>query len=342
MTNRTAQLNAFIHASEFSDWERHSMTGDASSRRYERLKNPKTAKTVILMDAPPDKGEDIRPFVKVAQFLTQCGLCAPKIYNSDAENGFLLLEDLGPDLFAAVMQNDAETQIPLYTAAVDVLIELSKFEPPSDLSSYSVPVMTDLAMLAFDWYSGGADHNVSTSQIETLSSGLEQVFSAHANDTSVLIQRDYQSENLIWRPDETGFARVGLLDFQDAVKGHPAYDLVSILEDARRDVPKTIQDQMINYYIKKSGFDDETFRASYAVLGAQRNLRILAVFARLSLKYSKPNYIKLIPRVWGYLMQDLAHPALKDVKDDILKALPYPSPEVLNRLIEKCGTRSFQ
>jgi aminoglycoside/choline kinase family phosphotransferase len=160
----------------------------------------------------------------------------------------------------------------------------------------------------------------------------------YASETSVLIQRDYHAENLIWLPERTGAARVGLLDFQDAMAGHPAYDLVSILQDARRDVPPEVEAAMIARYVAATGQDGETFRAAYAVLGVQRNLRILGVFGRLCIMGGKSHYIDLIPRVWGLLLRDLEHPALSPVAGLIRDALPAPGDDILKGLKDRCAT----
>ena len=147
-----------------------------------------------------------------------------------------------------------------------------------------------------------------------------------------MILRDYHAENLIWLPGRKGIARVGLLDFQDAMTGHRAYDLVSLLQDVRRDVPAGIETRMLARYIDGSGTNDHAFRTAYAVLGAQRNLRILGVFARLATDYGKPRYVDLIPRVWAHLVRDLDHPALAPVAQMLVDTLPAPSPETLQRL----------
>lgn len=338
MTDRAKLMSEFLDSTEWGTWDHLPMTGDASSRAYIRLLNTKTKDTVILMDAPPEKGEDVKPFVHIASFLTKISLSAPQIFAKDVENGFLILEDLGDDLFARHVERAPQDEKEIYTAAVDVLVELQRTHPPKDIPKYTIPVMTDLAALAYDWYAFGADQDGIEANKQNFSDAFSKILNEHANDTSVLAQRDYQSENLLWRPDQSGHARVGLLDFQDAVQGPPAYDLVSLLEDARRDVPLHIQSEMLDYFIQKTGRSENAFKTSYAVLGAQRNMRILGVFARLSLYYGKPRYVDLIPRVWGYLQQDLAAPELSEIRSIINTSLPEPTDDILNRLKKKCGT----
>ena len=154
----------------------------------------------------------------------------------------------------------------------------------------------------------------------------------------VLALRDFHAENLIWLPERDGAARVGLLDFQDAFAGHPAYDLVSLLEDARRDVAPEVREAMVTHYIAGSGTDAAAFRTAFATSGAQRNLRILGVFARLSMHFGKPQYVALIPRVWAHLQADLADPALADLRDFLDGVLPAPDPDRLERIRSLCGT----
>jgi aminoglycoside/choline kinase family phosphotransferase len=197
--------------------------------------------------------------------------------------------------------------------------------------------MLDMAALAWRWYLGGALAEDAASE-QAFRAAFAQVLQTHASATPVLIQRDYHAENLLWLPDRHGPARVGLLDFQDAMKGHPAYDLVSVLQDARRDVPPAIEEAMITRYIAATAENDTDFRATYAVLGVQRNLRILGVFGRLCLMNGKPHYVDLIPRVWALMLRDLAHPALSPVAKLITQALPEPTPDILKRLKDKCAT----
>ena len=230
----------------------------------------------------------------------------------------------------------------LYSCATDVLIALHETPPTIRLAPYSVPVMTDLAALAYEWYQGASQTPEATADRGAFTREMAAALSEHAPDQDVLIQRDYHSENLLWLPDRAGPARVGLLDFQDAMLGHRAYDLVSLLQDARRDVPPAIETEMLARYITATGQNRAAFEAAYHVLGAQRNLRILGVFARLCLRDGKAHYVDLIPRVWGLLQRDLAHPALAGLAAIISDTLPLPVPALLNDLKEKCATLPAQ
>lgn len=332
MPERSELAAAFLADAGWAAATRAPLAGDASNRRYERLTDPATGKTAVLMDAPPDRGEDVRPFVRVARFLGSVGLSAPKVLAQDADAGFLLLEDLGDDLFARVIPRSPELENSLYSAATDVLIALHA-APPPPLAAYDPPLMCDLALLAFDKYRDGIRGTPDMAARGAFASTFRAMLTEiAATATPVAIQRDYHAENLLWMPGRTGIARVGLLDFQDAMLGHPAYDLVSLLQDARRDVSPALETEMVERYLRRTGADRRAFETAYAVLGAQRNLRILGVFARLGMEYGKPHYVDLIPRVWGLLQRDLDHPALAPVAGMLRAALPEPTPDNLQRL----------
>ncbi|SEK82558.1 hypothetical protein SAMN05443999_102345 [Roseovarius azorensis] len=335
MPDRAAALQDFISGTDWVGADLAPLAGDASNRRYLRLSRAVTGETAVLMDAPPDKGEDVRPFLRIARHLTGLGLSAPRILAEDANNGFLILEDLGDALFARVIAAAPAMEQPLYAAATDLLAKLHRHAPPPDLKPYSPPIMADVAALAFDWYLTGATGAQSPERAR-FHTCIRDTLVTHAGTADVLIQRDYHAENLLWLPDRAGVARVGLLDFQDAMTGHRAYDLVSVLQDARRDVPPAIETAMIDHYIAASGIEARGFVTAYHCLGAQRNLRILGVFARLCLRDGKPGYVDLIPRVWAHLERDLAHPALLPVAEILRGILPEPGPGVLQRLKDQC------
>lgn len=330
MTDRSKLCESFLSATPYAGWQRGPLAGDASNRRYERL-TAVGGETVVLMDAPPKKGEDVRPFIRVARYLRDQGLSAPEILAEDIEHGFLLLEDLGDDLYARVILREPALEKELYEAATDALVALHQ-APMPDLEPYGPRMMAEMSGLALSKYRAG----ILGSQDADLQARFEDLFEDILRETvkgdPVLVQRDYHAENLLWLPDREGIARVGLLDFQDARAGHPAYDLVSLLQDARRDVPAGIEMQMIDRYITSSGAGETGFRTAYTVLGVQRNLRILGVFARLSMDYGKPHYVDLIPRVWDHFIRGLEHPALARVAALLHESLPAPTPENLDKL----------
>ena len=338
MSERARLCREFLATTDWADAERRPLAGDASNRRYERLHDKHTGRTAVFMDAPPEKGEDVHPFVQIANHLNTAGLSAPHLFAQDLEHGFLILEDLGDDLFARVVIKQPALEQTLYQTATDVLLSLHRHALPNTIAPYAPPLMADLAALPYDWYLpalGGENPRAKADFISEFTPLIE----THAADTGVLIQRDYHAENLLWLPERDNAARVGLLDFQDAMAGHPAYDLVSLLQDARRDVPDSIVQEMIARYVDHSTLSRPEFEAAYHVLGAQRNLRILGVFARLSIRDGKSHYVDLIPRVWGHVMTNLAHPALAPVAKVIVKTLPAPTPEILQKLKSQCAKR---
>ncbi|WP_407493848.1 aminoglycoside phosphotransferase family protein [Pseudooceanicola sp. MF1-13] len=327
-TDRAALKSAFIASTDWAGASATMVAGDASNRKYDRL--TLNGKTAILMDAPVDKGEDVRPFIAVAEYLLDAGLSAPRILARDLDHGFLILEDLGNDLYARIAIAQPEIEEDIYRVAVDCLIALHRAEPMRGLGRYDPDTTTPLAALAYDWYLGesigpndGAKADFSTAMHDAL---------VQHSKCTVTILRDYHAENLLWLPERDGPARVGMLDFQDAMIGDPTYDLVSLLMDARRDVTRALADRMIGYYCDQMGLDREGFETRYHVVGAQRNLRILGVFGRLSRRDGKKHYIDLVPRVWDHLMVNLAHPALADLAALIHRDLPAPDPAVLDRL----------
>ncbi|WP_170760952.1 aminoglycoside phosphotransferase family protein [Ruegeria lacuscaerulensis] len=334
MTNRAVLAEALIAQTPWANAIRAPLAGDASYRRYERLTDPATGRTAVLMDSPPGQAEPVEAFVRMAEYLRSIGLSAPEIYAEDTQYGFLLLEDLGDDLFARVLEQHPQMERELYEAATDVLIELHD-APTLSLQSYDPTLMTELAALSFTTYAQAVLGTHDADARVRFEHRFSDILHQETSGKKVVIQRDYHAENMIWLPDRTGVQRVGLLDFQTAMLGHPAYDLVSMLQDVRRNVGLGTEMRMLNRYIAATGENDHDFRTAYAVLGAQRNLRILGVFARLATERGKPQYVDLIPAAWAHLMRDLEHPALVNVADLLRSALPNPTPENLNRLRQK-------
>lgn len=338
MAERDAKLESFLSQAGWSDALRAVLAGDASNRRYLRLVRPEGGDRAVLMDAPPEKGENVRPFVYICDHLRSLGLSAPDIMARDESAGFLLLEDLGDDLYARVIPRDPALENRLYCAAIDVLVHLHHHPVPAGLDRYGPDTAAPLAALAFDWYLPAATGQEDSTAKSVFIPKMTEALTAHAADCDVLIQRDYHAENLLWLPGRDGVAQVGLLDFQDAMLGHRAYDLVSLLQDARRDVSPQIETDMVTRYIRATGQDRDRFERAYATLGVQRNLRIIGVFARLCLRDAKPGYLQFLPRVWSHLQHDLAHTTLMDLRDIVNATLPAPTPEILESLKAKCAT----
>ncbi len=330
---RALASDAFVENAGWAAAHRAPLAGDASSRRYERL--TLNGQTAILMDAPPGQSDSVADFVRIDQHLLTLGLSAPYILTQDIPQGFLLLEDFGDGLYPSVIAAAPGLEPTLYQAATDALLHLQSQPPATDLPNLSAQDWAEAAALALDWYRKGVlgDADGREDFVFVLAETLRQ----YADDARVMVLRDYHAENLLWLPDRQGLSRVGLLDFQLGQLGQPGYDLVSLLQDARRDVPEAIEAAMIHRFAMARSDDIQAFQASYAALGAQRALRILGIFARLCLNGGKPRYTALMPRVWGQLQCNLAHPALSDLAALCARLLPAPTPETLQTLEAKCG-----
>jgi aminoglycoside/choline kinase family phosphotransferase len=303
LNERDSVIRAFADASGWSDAEIAAIPGDASFRRYFRLIG--ADRQAILMDAPPPE-EDPRPFIDVARYLTAQGLRAPEILAADAEAGLVLLEDFGDvRMRETVDAADADTERAIYTQAIATLAELHK-RPSASVPLYDRAVYQREAGLLTEWYCPARELDVDAAGYARAWDQVLDAMDAFAPQVTVL--RDYHAENIMLLPDGTQ----GLLDFQDALVGDPAYDLVSLLQDARRDVSPALEAEMIAAYraLANPAYDFDT---AYHVLGAQRNAKIVGIFVRLWKRDGKPRYPQMIPRVWDALERDLKHPALAPV-----------------------------
>jgi aminoglycoside/choline kinase family phosphotransferase len=286
------------------------LAGDASFRRYFRVVDGD--RSAVLMDAPPQH-EDVRPFVAVAEWLAEKGLTAPEILARDIDQGLLLLGDFGDWRLREYLDSDPSRELELYELATDVLVHLHQHEPMPGLPPHGIDQWLEELKLFTEWYCPAVGLSV---DIDAYKAAWSKVLEPVANDglAPVTVLRDYHAENVMLVKGREGVAHFGLLDFQDALAGHPAYDLASVLEDARRDVPEDVERAMLERYISATG-QGETFERSYWVLAAQRNTRILGVFTRLWKRDGKPHYTQFQPRMWGLLERDLAQPGLEPVRD---------------------------
>jgi tRNA threonylcarbamoyl adenosine modification protein YjeE len=338
--DRLAAMRGFLDGARWGGARVRHLKGDASTRRYARLSLP--GRTMLLMDAPrqPDGppirdgrpysriahlAEDVVPYAAVSAGLRGRGLSAPRIDAQDLARGLLLIEDLGDRVFSEEIRCGAD-QAELWRAAVDALLALrSRPLPPKlpvgDGTSYVLPAYDRDALgieteLLIDWYLPALNGAPATASARSQFNALwSQVLASLLRLPQVPVLRDYHSPNLIWLPERQGVARVGIIDFQDAVVGHAAYDLVSLLQDARVDVPAELEAELCAHYMAAAkaedpAFDENAFEFAYSALGAQRNTKILGIFTRLARRDGKPAYLQHMPRIWRYLERNLAHAAL--------------------------------
>jgi len=348
LNKREAEIKNFLGISGWSDAVRNPIPGDASTRRYERL--AKGHQHAVLMDAPPaaelpGEPEDATPeqrralgynavarlagaspesFTAIAQALLQRGFSAPQIIAADLERGFVLLEDFGNDIYAKVVQTNPSREPLLYETAVDLLAALYRSSFSSvvkydttawRLRNYDTTALLAETDLCLDWYAKDFERDISETAREAFYAHWITAFETLNAHPSGLALRDFHAENLFWLPQRTGLARTGLIDFQDALFTHPAYDLASLIEDIRRDVSPELTEPLIARFCDKAGLrDGPEFRAAYAVIGTQRSTKLLGFPVRADLKFGKPQYRALLPRVTRHFQNSLSHPALIDIK----------------------------
>jgi aminoglycoside/choline kinase family phosphotransferase len=347
MTERTEQTENFLVASGWGAATRAPLPGDASTRRYVRL--AMNGRKAMLMDQPqsaetpaapasatPDErralgynavarlaGADCGRFVAASNYLRGKGLSSPRILAADTKQGFVIIEDLGDALYADVVDGANETD--LYRAAAEVLAVLHAdrapeiLPPDKDFHAYDETAMLAEIDLLTEWFMPVALGRKATGDEVAEHRALWRTALASLKPDPVFVHRDYHAQNLLWLPGREGAAQVGLIDFQDAVAGSKAYDLISLIEDARRDVAPAIADVTTAHYLEAmraqgTPLDEAVYRGEMAVMAAQRNAKIVGIFARLFKRDGKPRYLSYLPRVWGYLNRDLDHPAMAPLK----------------------------
>lgn len=303
------EVDEFLAGCGWGDARVEPLAGDASFRRYFRVVDGE--RSAVLMDAPPAH-EDVRPFVAVAEWLESVGLSAPEILARDIGQGLLLLGDFGDWRLREMLDQQPGLELELYELATDVLVHLHQHAPMPGLPVHGLDQWLDELALFTDWYCPALGLTV---DVDGYRRAWIEVLEPVASDGlgPVTVLRDYHAENVMLVNGRPGVRRFGLLDFQDALAGHPAYDLASVLEDARRDVPPAIERAMIDRYVAATG-NSELFERAYWALAAQRNTRILGVFTRLWKRDGKPHYTAFQPRMWGLLERDLAQGGLEPVR----------------------------
>jgi aminoglycoside/choline kinase family phosphotransferase len=297
------------------------LAADASFRRYFRLDDG--SRNAVLMDAPPPH-EDVRPYIHVAGLLREYGLSAPEIYAADPEQGLLLIEDFGDDTYTRLLAAGSD-ETGLYTLAIDTLVALQRsVTRPVELRPYDEAILLREAALLAEWYAPAMlGRPLLPDACDEYLALWRDVLPLAAVAEPTLVLRDYHVDNLMLLPGRTGVRGVGLLDFQDALCGPASYDLVSLLEDARRDVSSAVREAMTKRYLAAFPDIDRTaFRRSAVILAAQRNAKIIGIFTRLWRRDGKPQYLGHIPRVWRMLEADLREPALGGIARWLDRHLP--------------------
>ena len=296
-------MDSFLDTAGWAGSTIEPLPGDASFRRYFRIR--KGAQSAMVMDAPPPQ-EDIAPFLHVGRWLRDNGLRAPEIYAENGSRGFVLMEDFGDARMRDHLDLTPGDEEDSYRRAIDALVKLHAL-PPGPFPAYDMAAYQREAALFCEWFCPAADISVDQ---EAYSAAWEAALAPMLprQDPGVTVLRDYHAENIMLLDD----GGQGLIDYQDALVGHRAYDLVSLLQDARRDVSPVLERAMLDYYSAQAGGGLD-FEADYARLGAQRNAKIVGIFARLWKRDGKPRYLAMIPRVWEAMERDLQHPALAPV-----------------------------
>lgn len=310
-SQRDLFLKSFFNNSKFST---ESIQGDAGLREYYRIKsdNQTGNQNFILMDCPPSY-TNITPFVNMANYLNDIGLIAPQIYATDYDTGFILLQDFGTQSAGDFIENlnDINQKLDFYKLSIDILCELQKHAPDNRLSEYSDELLISELEIFLKWYmpytNESANIDASIEQFRDIWKSLIKNRPAFKQTT---VLRDYHVQNIMILNQNHNIKSLGLLDFQDAVVGSPIYDVVSILEDARINVPRDLAIKALKYYSTKAKLDYDDVMLEYSILGAQRNIRILGIFARKAMRDKDTGYLNFIPTVMEYIQYDLSHPAL--------------------------------
>lgn len=357
--DRFAAIAGFVDGTQWRVARWRYLQGDASARRYLRLVHD--GANALLMDAPEQAdgppvrdglsysaiahlAESVTPFVAVADALRAAGVSAPRIHSHDLEAGLLLVEDFGDAGYASLAREGAD-MAPLYEAATDMLVALRLAPPPHvlplpDGSSYRLPAYSRSAMaiecdLLPEWYwpACGVPGPEEAVRQEFEACWSDLFDELHRGDMAGWVLRDYHSPNLLWLEEREGPARVGVIDFQDAVRGPWAYDLASLLQDARLTLPSGLEQRLLDRYCEQvaaadRAFDRAALETAYAILGAQRATKILGIFCRLAQRDDKPGYLTHLPRVYGNLQRNLTHPRLERLARWYRDHLPDPDPLV--------------
>ena len=356
MSERELAIDEFLNNAGWGAAKRSPVPGDASTRSYIRLE--RDGEHAVMMNSPYQTGEvladpadtpeiriakgypaaarlagsGVAPFIAIAGELSRRGFSAPRVLAADTDHGFALLEDFGASVYARVIADDPAQEAPLYAAAVETLGEIYRSSFPVQMQAYDAPwtvqaydttaLLTEVDLF-LDWYVPDFGIGVSDDAKAEFHGLWTEAFACLSAHAPGLALRDFHAENLFWLPERDSVARVGLIDFQDALFAHPAYDLVSFLEDARRDVSRDLVEGLISQFCEAAKIpDEEAFRRAYAVMGAQRNAKILGIFIRLAERDEKPSYRALIPRVKAHFLRNLNSAEMAPIAAWLTKHMP--------------------
>lgn len=314
-------IDAFLATQGWGGAQQTPITADASARRYIRLQKP--CARAVLMVAPPKTAGSQTRFVDMAHWLRNTGFSAPEILAHDAGAGLLLLEDFGDDALLNHLGQPSATA--RYEMAVDLLVSLQRNAPPAFLPAYGAEILAEEAGRLLLWYyPASSGQPASADFTAAYQAELVTALAPFMGAKPVTVLRDYHGQNLHWLAQRNGTRRIGLLDFQDALAGHAAYDLAALLGDVRGTVPPALAESLMARYLAQSGQNAAEFHAALAAFGAQRALKILGLFVRLAQRDGKPHYLRLLPRTWAVLQAALAHPELAPLARFIAKHIPPP------------------
>jgi len=320
-------IDKFLLRSGWGGTKTTPLAGDASGRRYWRLsRDGQAEETALLMHIPEDEAASFEAFRKIASYLTGLGLSAPAVFAADPRLGLMVIEDYGDGLVSKLAAQDAQTEKTLYLEAETVLSKLATTGAMAGLSLMTPIGMADMVRIAYEQLP--ADHPVQQDQRDFFAK-LTQLCVWKLRGTPVTVLRDFHADNLIWLPDRDGVRRMGLLDFQDALTGPLGYDLASLVDDARRDIPPSLRQELIKRHAKTLAIGVEDLELRVDLISVQRNLRILGVFARLANEQSKIGYLAHMPRVAGHILRAVAHPELQEISPAVTRLVKAHVPEAV-------------
>ena len=311
MDSRLEQINVFLESNQIKQKKIKAINSDASFRRYFRVAGK------ILMDANPTVVNDLDAFINIDNLLINISLNAPKIYSIDKENGFLLLEDLGDNLFSKVL--NASNEESLYKKAIDILVYLhdrniNQFSKNNLVENYSDEKLISESELFIEWYiKSHLNIKINENQINEFKEIFSKIITSLQLKYDTLVLRDFHVDNLVLQHSRSGLRQVGLLDFQDAVLGQSSYDLISLIEDVRRPISSELKTSLIKYFIDATGYNSEQLDNEMAFYSVQRNLKILGIFCRLSIRDQKSQYMKFNDNAWQFINNNLKNPIMIDI-----------------------------